>query len=142
MGVIKHFSSSSLDETPRSNVSKSIFHRYKDDENHNFDPPKFAIDEYVGLPNPKPDNYTIIRSVKIGRLLVILVKYHDCTNYEGDKVMVFRCTLDELRIQGLIDPHFCDNKKYYSPIARFEPTTAGYTNAVDFAEMIKDSDSM
>ena len=41
--------------------------------------------------------------------------------------MVYKdCNIDKLKNQKLIDPHFAENKKLYSPIARFEPTIEGY----------------
>jgi hypothetical protein len=89
-----------------------------------------------GLPNPKPNNYTIVRSESINGKLVIEIKYHDCINYEGRKIMVFDCSLADLKEQKLIDPHFCDNKEYYSPVARFEPTDKGWSNACFMANVL------
>lgn len=87
-----------------------------------------------GLPNPKPDNYNIIRTCSIAaKYLVVEIKYHDCTNYEGNKVMVYKCTIEDLMKQKLIDPHFCEDENYISPIARFEPTEQGWNNACAFA---------
>ena len=82
------------------------------------------------LPNPKPDNYTIIRYehrfYKKIKYLIVEILYHDCTNYEGRKLMVFKCSLQELLSQKYIDPHFCDDESVISPIARFEPTSRGW----------------
>ena len=36
--------------------------------------------------NPNPDNYKIVRASEVGSALVVEIKYHDCTNYEGNKV--------------------------------------------------------
>lgn len=83
-------------------------------------------------PNPKPNNYDIIRSIVINEYLVIEIKYPDCINFEGKKIMVYRCELKDLVKQKLIDPHFSESKKYYSPIARFEPTNEGWDNACLF----------
>lgn len=94
------------------------------------------VKEYESLPNPRPDNYTIVRHKIIRKHLIIEIKYHDCKNYEGKKVMIFKCTLEDLINQKLIDPHFCDNGKYYSPIARFEPTEEGWINACTMAVLI------
>ena len=92
-----------------------------------YDEPK----KWGKLPNPDPFNYRVIKSKQVGRFLVLMVKYPDCTNYEGQKTMIFEdCTLDDLNGQGSIDPHFCDNKAYRSPIARFEPTDRGWKMAV------------
>jgi hypothetical protein len=100
------------------------------------------------LPNPDPNNYKIVRSEtcilksekgkKNKRLyLVVEINYPDCTNYEGNKVLVYEgIMLRDLLMQQLIDPHFSDNKKYRSPIARFEPTTRGWNMAKLFAETL------
>ena len=42
------------------------------------------------------------------------------------KIMVYECELGDLLRQKSIDPHFSDNKNFYSPIARFEPTIRGW----------------
>lgn len=85
------------------------------------------------LPNPKPDNYQIIRHLERHNKLVIEIQYLDCTNYEGRKILYFEnCTLKDLKWQKLIDPHFCENKDFHSPVARFEPTDKGWNMAMSF----------
>lgn len=89
---------------------------------------KYEVIEKV-LPNPNPKNYSIIESKQIKNFLILKLKYHDCENYEGIKILVFEdmtFTLLELSGNG-IDPHFCENCK--SPIARFEPTKRGWQMA-------------
>jgi len=87
------------------------------------------------LPNPKPDNYKILKLQQIGNHLIIKIKYLDCVNYEGVKVLVFEnCKLTDLTKQKLIDPHFSENKKFKSPIARFEPTEKGWKLAINLME--------
>jgi len=55
-----------------------------------------------------------------------VVQYPDCTNYEGRKVLLFKdVKLQDLKKQKLLDPHFSENPKYFSPVARFEPTGLG-----------------
>lgn len=77
-------------------------------------------------PNPNPKNYRIDYAEHIGAHLVVGVVYPDCTNYEGRKIMVFaNLTLAQLMNQKWIDPHFCDNPAFHSPVARFEPTDRG-----------------
>ncbi len=88
------------------------------------------------LPNPNPDNYTVMRHITINGHLIVELKYHDCTNYEGRKIMVYTCSLNELLQQKLIDPHFCDSDEHRSPIARFEPTDRGWDNACKFVKIL------
>ncbi len=83
--------------------------------------------------NPDSYNYLILRNIRIGNFLIIEIKYLNCTNYEGKKILIFeKCTIDQLKKQKSIDPHFSENKKFLSPIARFEPTDRGWKLALDF----------
>ncbi len=87
------------------------------------------------LPNPNPSNYHIKTMMSIGKYMVILINYPDCTNYEGNKILVYKnVTLEDLNKQGSIDPHFSNNKSKHSPVARFEPTEYGWNLAVSFCK--------
>ena len=103
MGGIKLFSSSSYDGTP---VAKP--------------------------PMPDPNNFEVVTSLQVGAYSVVEVRYPDCTNYEGLKIMVYKATLDDLLLQGHLDPHFAESTEFLSPVARFEPTAAGWTMAMHF----------
>jgi hypothetical protein len=118
------FSKSSADE------SVSIFSHWKDES----DIKTVVIEK--SLPNPKPDNYKILRRKTIGEYLMVEIQYLDCTNYEGRKILVFKCKLQDLLKQKLIDPHFSENKNFISPIARFEPTEQGGAFALFFVRAI------
>jgi hypothetical protein len=87
--------------------------------------------------NPDPKNFKIVRMETVGNFVLILINYPDCLNYEGNKIIAVRASErakleDQLRGAG-IDPHFCDNQKYVSPVARFMPTNEGWDMAVAFA---------
>lgn len=87
----------------------------------------FDNTENIKSGNPKPNNYDIIDYLEINGHIMLMITYHDCDNYEGNKILVFRnCTKKQLEDQQLIDPHFSDNKNYFSPFARFEPTKEGW----------------
>lgn len=93
----------------------------------------------TSLPNPDPSNYVIElhKEYNDGLYLIVMIRYLDCKNYEGRKVLVFQdCKFDDLKKQKLIDPHFSDDKTFYSPIARFEPTDEGLRNAHVFVEAL------
>lgn len=100
-----------------------------------------SSDRYLGccqtpsdLPNPDPANYKINHHRQLGRMLLVDINYPDCTNYEGRKILVYDgVTIEQLRKQKLIDPHFSENEKYTSPVARFEPTDRGWKMAGIFA---------
>jgi hypothetical protein len=84
--------------------------------------------------NPDPKNWKVLRASEHGKFLIVGLKYPDCTNYEGAKLLVFEgLTLKKLLKQKLVDPHFFESgKKYKSPIARFEPTERGWKMAERF----------
>ena len=88
--------------------------------------------------NPNPNNFKIESAKEIYGYLILKINYPDCKNYEGNKILVFDkgVTLIDLMNQKIIDPHFSNNTKYISPIARFEPTDRGWTMAIRFAETI------
>jgi len=97
-----------------------------------------VYDEVVDpLPgNPNPAKYRIIDTLTIGNILIVEIEYPDCKNYEGRKILVYEgISATQLREQKLIDPHFSKNKKYASPIVRFEPTERGWKMAESFAKM-------
>jgi hypothetical protein len=87
--------------------------------------------------DPNPLNYVILNSLEIGSFLLLKIKYPDCKNYEGVKILLYDgCTLDNLLAQKSIDPHFSDSKCFKSPIARFEPTDSGWCNAKTLALLL------
>ncbi len=84
---------------------------------------------------PNPNNYKILRYKEISNSLVIDIKYLDCDNYDGRKILVFDCTYNELIKQKVIDPHFSDNVDFHSPLVSFIPTEIGWTAAINLAEL-------
>lgn len=115
MGVVKFFSSSSLDSNNESNTNKMV------------------------VSNPDPKKYRILREKKINDFLILKINYPESTNYEGNKILVFKnCTiLDLVQQEQGIDPHFSDNEKLISPIARFKPDDEGWKMAEFFAQNFK-----
>jgi len=88
------------------------------------------------FPNPNPKNFKILQITQVGKNVLLVVQYPDCTNYEGKKIMVYRnVKASEIRAMKSLDPHFCDN--HISPFARFEPTDKGLTEAYDLAKKLK-----
>ena len=91
--------------------------------------------------NPDPKNFVVLdrwpsfAGPSANDMLVLKVRYPDCTNFEGNKILVFQgVTMGDLSEQGSMDPHFCDNAKFHSPIARFEPTEEGWRMAKCFCK--------
>lgn len=86
----------------------------------------------TALPNPDPQNFIIKKTERIGSFTIVLINYPDCTNYEGNKVLVYHgCNIRDVIASKKLDPHFCDECTI-SPIARFEPTERGWNWAKDF----------
>jgi hypothetical protein len=85
---------------------------------------------------PDPSNYIIDMYKIIGKFLLVAITYHGCTNFDGKKILVFHnTTIEKLKKQGKIDPHFFDDPNIISPIARFVPTLAGWNMAKALATL-------
>ena len=88
--------------------------------------------------NPNPLRFEILRVATQGSALVAEVKYPDCTNYEGRKILLFKGNMTEEKLRRLstLDPHFTDDPQTPSPIARFEPTPYGWAMARSLAALL------
>lgn len=90
------------------------------------------------LPNPNPSNYEILEVKEIGKWCVAKIKYPDCANYEGIKILVFKNASEkEIRAAKFIDPHFCENGDHLNVIARFKPTCFGMELAITYCEYLE-----
>jgi hypothetical protein len=73
--------------------------------------------------NPDPKNFTILEERFHNGYLILLVKYPDCTNYEGKKLMIYTGFNNSKELleynKGNLDPHFSKDKG--APIIRFKP---------------------
>lgn len=90
------------------------------------------IDEPGPVPtgNPDPKDFKIKRSVSAGEYCALEVNYPNCTNYEGNKILVVRGREDLMHRLKRLDPHFSDSdESYWSLIARFQPTEKGWMMA-------------
>ena len=88
-------------------------------------------DSSAKAPNPNPSRWTLIDIQQFPNGYVLKVKYDDCDNFEGIKVMVYKGQYKPVRI---LDPHF-DNTET-SPIARFRPDTQGWIQAIMLAKIL------
>ncbi len=89
------------------------------------------------LPNPNPANFRILKIRAIGKYVIVKVNYPDCTNFEGNKILVFHGkSKKEVASLKSLDPHFCKSKKHLSPVARFRPTNRGWHEAVAFCALM------
>ena len=79
--------------------------------------------------NPKPTNFKILRCWYQNGYTVAIVNYPDCTNYEGNKILLFeghRITAIENSIE--LDPHFLEGSHL---VGRFSPSVAGERAAME-----------
>ncbi len=88
------------------------------------------------LPNPNKYRWVILEHYILGKAAVVVIKYKDCTNYDGIKILVYDDSdkFEELRTGGAIDPHFSEDE--YSPVARFVPTDKGIEQARQLAKTL------
>ena len=93
--------------------------------------------QYIPAGNPNPARYKITSLQKIGKFIIVGINYPDCKNYEGDKILLYHnVTEEQINSANFIDPHFTNDEKHISPIARFEPTEDGWQMAVILCEKL------
>lgn len=86
--------------------------------------------------DPNPSKFIIQRACARGDFVVAEVVWPDAKNFEGRKIALYRATLTELAAATLLDPHFSEQQGPLVPIARFEPTEAGWAMALKLVEII------
>lgn len=86
--------------------------------------------------NPDPKNFKVLKVCQINKHLVVKVNYPNCTNFGGDKILVFLNRTDKSIIMAKeLDPHFADDEN--SPFARFKPTNKGWLAAILMAKSVE-----
>jgi hypothetical protein len=87
--------------------------------------------------NPNPYNFKITKELVIEEFVIVMVNYPDCTNYEGNKILVYEnMTLSDIKRLSILDPHFSKDKPFQSPIARFVPNDQGWIYAITMVKAI------
>lgn len=93
-------------------LMKNCYTNYSEDlKGKNPDPSNFKIIKYW-IKHYNKEVYTILR-----------VNYPNCTNYEGDKILVFKGHRNDILNTRYLDPHF--SKAMDSPIMRINPSEEG-----------------
>lgn len=144
MGMFPFMSRSSYDSDIYESTSRSI-----DDGNCEYrsvrtttttlgSEPRYISMSYVGPTdaNPNPNKFDIVKAYGLPNFFALKVNYPNCTNYEGNKILVYEGDIVKLLNQKHIDPHFSDNEEFMSPICRFEPTDRGWEWAVEFVNKL------
>ena len=71
--------------------------------------------------DPDPRRFTIKKHFEMAGNTAIFIRYPNCVNYEGDKIIVYKGVgFDEIKSLKEIDPHFTEENTI-KPFARFEP---------------------
>lgn len=84
---------------------------------------------------PNPRCFLIEYMKQIGPNVVARIRYPNCANFEGLKIVVYRdATVKMISDQVELDPHFSQNG--LSPFARFKPTADGWNAAEALACLI------
>lgn len=92
-----------------------------------------GANDLAEAPNPDPLQWELLEVQHFENAYVLKVRYKNCNNFEGVKVLVYKGTFI-YEPRKLLDPHF-DNTKG-SPIARFRPDTQGWIWAINFAKSL------
>lgn len=104
-----------------------------DSHRDSYTPPAYIREEVPTPGNPNPSDFEILKLERVKHFTIMLVKYPDCFNFEGKKILVFKTlVLGDIKKVSSLDPHFCDSAKHPSPVARFVPTDEGWEYAAVF----------
>ena len=79
---------------------------------------------------PDPSRFKVSLVCPIGSLWVARIRYANCSNYEGEKILVLR---KDPRKLTRLDPHFTPGGIVF---ARFEPTKLGLETAILVARSV------
>lgn len=80
--------------------------------------------------NPDPNKFSCGEVRRIGDWWVAKINYPNCTNFEGNKIIV--TDFNPIYV-GFLDPHFTETN---GVLARFIPTEDGWLMALAFAQML------
>lgn len=75
--------------------------------------------------NPNPFRFTILDYMTHQGNTLVKINYPDCTNYEGNKLLLIARNINEIRAWNKLDPHFIEGRTN-GMVARFEPTDFGW----------------
>lgn len=87
----------------------------------------------ITTPLPNPFKFEILKALEIvGDLVLIEVRYEDCTTFGGIKILLLESTNYDPKKIDILDPHFLEDNNI---VARFKPTSRGMKLAYDLMEV-------
>jgi hypothetical protein len=87
-------------------------------------------------PNPQPNRWELLKHHQFKDFYVLKVRYLDCTNFEGIKIMIYKGKFDP-KYKGELDPHFSEH--WNSPVIRVKPCLGGWAIALQIAKALSES---
>ena len=76
--------------------------------------------------------FTVLERKEIPPFLVARLKFSECHNFNGEKIIVWEgAEIDPIRGRVIIDPQFREGANI---VAMFEPTQRGWAYALKFCE--------
>jgi len=92
---------------------------------------------------PDPTKWDLVDCFEHGGFAILKLRYPDCKNHNGMKILVYEAKFVDLVKQKNLDPHFGDEKEnYVYPIARFTPDDKGWKYAIRFVEKLTNHNLM
>ena len=84
--------------------------------------------------DPNPLNFNIGKLYKNGKWLLAEIRYPNCTNFEGIKIILFEgLSIEQLKNKTYLDPHFSNTGNIF---ARFKPTKEGWLSGIFFVDQL------
>jgi hypothetical protein len=87
-------------------------------------------------PNPQANRWELLKHHQFKGFYVLKVKYLDCTNFEGVKIMIYKGKFDP-KYKGELDPHFSES--WNSPVVRVKPSLGGWMLALQIASALSET---
>lgn len=84
--------------------------------------------------NPDPEKFKIVKIAGVSHFTLAKVKYENCTNYEGEKIILFALNIRFVKAMSRIDPHFSEDS---SITARFVPTQGGWDLGIETMHILQ-----
>lgn len=96
----------------------------------------YKLTDFEALFNTEPGTFKIYKSENFRGYLIIEIQFCDSSGDKEQKVMVFKCTWEELEQQGFINSGVSDTESHISPVAVFPPTKEGWDHAYAFIKIL------